>query len=613
MTISKTEYVKWLILRPWKWKNVIFREGLRVLLSRIRIRLWGMYHISYYPKEVKICWSKINRQRLNKEGEINIWSFLGLPTQANVQLKHLKTRLAGVLISPGEYLEFLENKFEKNSSFDKEVFQSAHRFHWGVEWLAAGINEKAVEFIYQTIDIWISKNCTASDDEEAWQPYTVSERIVNWITIWCSASQSLALDDRRKIEFGQALIKQVLFLIDKLEYPASGIRNNHILNNGRAVYIAGRFLNDQRLSILGEKIIKSHIDEMVGPEGFLNESSSHYQFLLTRSMLECLKVARHTKDDSTVFMLEPVVRKMLEACTRLIPAGINTFEDLPRIGDVSPDIPFDWVSFQQCIESDQIKESHGWGTIWGEVEPVVNISASDLQNERAGWIRCDKSNWSLIAFGHPETKEYPVGHGHNDFGGFCLYDSGSPIFIDIGRFDYSATSSNGITGCEPSAHNVITLNGESVIPEGRGIFKAFSGHFRQLSQLDSLKIKEGILKWHSRGFSRIVPKTLWKRSISINENSITIDDVIETSSKKRLQVDGFLCLSPGIKCQWEKDRLSLVFDNRSYLVTNPQQSPLEIEPTDFFPEYGKKQGTNRLHWSFEFEGLFKNTVIIHRV
>lgn len=461
---------------------------------------------------------------------------------------------------------------------DAEVLQSSHRFHYLVERLATGIGEGDRFKMLKVIESWLDD----FDDKTfgaVWQPYTVSERLCNWVTCW----QVLQPQDDRP-EFAHrwlySIHRHALFLASKLEYPASNIVNNHILNNGRALYIVGSFLNQEEITELGRKLLRIHLPLMIGNGGFLLEASSHYQLLLTRSVLEVDKIAHVTADRPFIQWLGDLPDKMLSASQALLPDDLHDLDDMPRIGDVSPDVPFVWFS----PYSNKLKAN--WNTLWNR---PTSIYGDIVKCHQDGWIVQKNGQWCMVAFSHPDLNLYPVGHGHNDFGSYCLYYDGHPIVVDIGRLDYQSGSTDEKKGIDADLHNTVMLDDQSLLPVGHGWASIISGSARRKADC-YVDNNNHTIHWTMLRQSNVV----WNRQLSLKSaNTVSLIDQFNDINI----VQGYLHFAPSAILKKEHDNhMSLKIGGCTLNIFIEGASELWLEQGSFFPRYGEQCEATRLCW-----------------
>ncbi len=571
MIVKIIKYVLW---RPKHWPQFVNLAFIKPLRTRFRIRIHGMYNKLYYPDAIR------NKcELIESKPHINLpktWSFFDMQFVSQ-SASELIVNCAGTEVNITQ-LPLLWHK-PTNEATDPEVLQSSHRFHWLVERVSLGLSKDDMDVIFYSINSWLN-DFQHKRTGVAWHPYTVSERLCNWMTFWqVASSQSHASNISQR--WLNSIQEHAVFLSNTLEYPASGIINNHILNNARALYISGCFLDNKNIVDLGCELLKRHLPKMVSNKGFLLESSSHYQLLLTRSVFEIQKVANEYDDFKFARWLQNFSRLMLIACQNITPKELHNLDDMPRIGDVSPDIPFVWFS------PISYRLNANWNTLWNVI--TDNISNNNAINQDDGWVSFNKDNWSMVTFTHPNKMQYPTGHGHNDFGSFCLYYSGYPIFIDIGRLNYAPFEGGGSVGMSSDTHNVLLIDSQEALSSGQGVSSIIS----------SESIKHTNFSIDDNGFSSweltCQKGEKWTRVVKVDScQCITISDRVDFCKK----VKGFFNLHPGINVKKINPKyIRLLFGDFQCDIKFDNIQNLFIEKIDFFPKYGKKIDSKRIVWS----------------
>jgi hypothetical protein len=554
----------------------------RPLRTRLRIKLRGLYHWSYYPTSIKKYLFAFQHKNDFDTKTIQYWNFFKTNINSGKQVD-FNINCAGRDLMATELLNFWSPMAEDLD--DIEVLQSTHRFHWAVEKVAKGLSEANIKLIVEIISNWIKQFSKPDVSQAAWQPYTVSERLCNWIT-FLQATQVLANYPEYRESFLLAIKNNIIYLTETLEYPASGIINNHILNNARALYISGKFFENEYVAAIGREIIIENFPRMTGKNGFLLEASSHYHFLLTRTALEVNKIAQETNDIDFSNWIEKQAQKMLKACQKILPQNIHGLDQMPRIGDISPDIPFSWFS----PISDQLNGD--WNKLWS----VATLSTRKNSNkfESDGWITIENKNWSIIAFSHPDRTQYPIGHGHDDFGSFCLYFDGWEILNDKGCLNYIPIEKGGSLGRESKDHSGLLIDSENALFVGTGI----------KSLLSSVSIGQTnyILGENNDSIIWNIPcinGAKWLRMLKVDsDSSVLIVDKVDSCKL----VKGFLNLPADANPKKVSD-FHIEFLMNDYLCQIKQLNMhnLKIEDTDFYPQYGVKIKSKRICWSATVE------------
>jgi len=209
---------------------------------------------------------------------------------------------------------------------DPELRMRADRLSWALE-LAVGDRD----FAWSEVESWLSSRAQAKDFYR--DSYSASERISNLIMLWniSPPSDSLA----RAVE--DMIIHDVDCLMQNPEYHGELNTNNHILNNARALILAGSFFNSQCWLDAGSWLLKEQFDKHINPDGLLREASSHYQLVVTRWVVE-IACAFFYRDSNQFDQIQPRLKRMLDASDAIAHSWRDHWY-IPLIGDASPDFP----------------------------------------------------------------------------------------------------------------------------------------------------------------------------------------------------------------------------------------------------------------------------------
>lgn len=549
----------------------------RPLRTRLRLMLWGRYHPRYFPRDVRtLARDAAHEAALLRHRPLeSSWGFIAVPAGSDDHRSSRVLRLAGAYVGIDALPEYWR---EPSGHRDAEQTSASHRFHWAVEWHAAGLTTAAAEQIAATIAAWLVEFST-SRSGEAWQPYTVSERICNWLVLLPALRHHGTLSDRLQARILEALPAHVGYLAEHLEYPAGGLVNNHILNNARALYLAGSLLGLPASQRLGRALFERHLPSMVTDSGYLGEASSHYQLLLTRSVLECTVVARHVGDEPFAAGLGRVATMMLEACRRLFPSELQTVGDGPRIGDVSPDIPFGWLS----------PGNGSWRRVW-PTAPTCSLQIQNRSGMEDGWLLLDAEGWALRAFVHPARDTYPTGHGHPDFGSFWLAWHGKAIVIDMGRLTYAPDAGELLSGAEAESHGVVLVNGRPLLPERRGLRARLAGESVHATSCRVVADGRAAI-WSVLGPNGI----RWQRTIELTGERAVITDRLNGAGRSR--VESLFLLAPSFVVDTVNPGAWRLCDGGVHMRADCRPaSDWSLDRAPLYPEYGVAMSAPCLRW-----------------
>ncbi len=136
-----------------------------------------------------------------------------------------------------DILEIDKNR-DMGDDGDLEVYYAANRWSHCINALFKDGME-----IQNAIDEsleWINKKIPKVD--KAWEPYSSSERVANLIVLL--AKKNVELNSASKIKVVSFLNESIHWIDNHLEHYHSQRTNNHILNNCRAMILAGVVIDD---------------------------------------------------------------------------------------------------------------------------------------------------------------------------------------------------------------------------------------------------------------------------------------------------------------------------------------------------------------------------------
>jgi hypothetical protein len=308
---------------------------------------------------------------------------------------------------------------------DNEDLFSANRFYWIFNLILENNSVAILGQIKEMIFKWIEIH-DANKDAIVYESYSISERIISWLTFLCISGRILKYEKYELNNLADSIGKQIYYLIRNMEFRGNRT-NNHILNNSRVLYFCGLAFRNDQLKKSAQAVLHKYFDRIV-INGCVDEGSSHYQHLVTMKFLELLKFASSMKDDRAVQWLEPRIRMMLEHC-RMIQSKYYAVE-CPLFGDISPDMPPYWTTgwpFSVKIDNESpwfkmfnfIPENN---YLSGNVRSNYIFKLSDENDGFETWISM-KSNGIRC-------------HGHNDNGSMVIFYKGRPIIVDPGLNTY---------------------------------------------------------------------------------------------------------------------------------------------------------------------------------
>jgi len=286
------------------------------------------------------------------------------------------------------------------------------------------------------IDSWIAENPPGSPD--AWEPYPVSLRIVNWVKRLSAGGVAQEAPAR----WLESLGLQAAWLERNLERE---ILANHYLKNAKALVFAGLFFQGRdadRWLQLGSRILREQIREQFLPDGGHFELSPMYHALCLEDLLDVCNLAEGSDrgvDRGLRTEIEGTARRALDFLAAiLLPNGeIPLFNDAAFGIAPTPAALFDYA-----------------GRLLGYQRPADPRRA--LLD--SGYFRLGDGPDRMIIDCGPVSPSYQPGHTHCDMLSYELALDGRPIVVDTGVYDYEPSAERAWSR-STRAHNTVGVDG----------------------------------------------------------------------------------------------------------------------------------------------------------
>jgi hypothetical protein len=488
---------------------------------------------------------------------------LSFPVYALASREHLAQAVPRLRFEPG----------------DPEGYFAAHR--WGNCFAAALENETVAEAALNEALSWI-RNQPAKHDA-AWEPYSSCERVAN-LTVMLAVHQGCwrALDAGSRSEIASFLAESARWINDRLEYYGIARTNNHILNNARALVVAGSALGDEALVERGLLLFARMANELFQPGGFLRERSSHYQLVVTNWLMDTLHFANSAKisrERARVAMVElaALSETVVGATALLVSAGegLNT-----HIGDISPDNHPAAAIFRL---------QH----LYPGLFPAASVYTDGRRDE---WLFVSAGKHQLLACGVPV--EYPFDyttHGHGDLGSFVWAYDHRPLLVDAGRASYITDKQTELQ-CGPSGHNSLMVQGlaplaDTLLSNGRWCPRPYAAAVVSLEHESG----SGFFLEHD-GFARICGVGKHSRSVQIIDEGIEVVDTLKGVGL--VEIDMFWHFAPDLSALEEAPYAASGSGFRVLIEesgTNLGTADIEWDEYPYSAAYGEVQNAFVLH------------------
>ena len=290
------------------------------------------------------------------------------------------------------------------------------------------------------IDHWIELNPQGS--EPAWEPYTASLRISNWVQYFITL-EAAAIDSRWLL----SLYEQALWLRKNLELH---ILANHYFENLRALLFAGCALDvseAQHWRSFATRELQAQLGEQFLADGGHYERSPQYHAIVLQGCLDLLRLVRLATTTLLASIPDALIAKLrstVEQGLVFLNDIVDPADQIPLLGDsaynASPNLTAlkaEAVELGLALPNNQTN--------------LIDKPASGIYGYR------NQKDWFVIDCGDIGPS-YQPGHSHCDFLSYLLTLRGCPIIVDTGVYEYEPGAMRHYVR-STGAHNTISVDG----------------------------------------------------------------------------------------------------------------------------------------------------------
>jgi uncharacterized heparinase superfamily protein len=428
-----------------------------------------------------------------------------------------------------------------------------------------GLEQPVMEGL-RLIDDWIANNPAGVED--AWEPFPVSLRIVNWIKFFIGDGRGQATPERLK-----SLYRQTLWLERNIEHH---LLANHLFKNAKALVFAGVFFEgsvSQCWLAAGAKILQEQLYEQVLADGGHFERSPMYHSMILEDCLDLVNLCRGQKVPvawALAEQVEPVCRKMMRFLNGLThPDGrIALFND---------------AAFG--IEAHPAELSAYFKRLSGSAADSPAVGSWSFPNT-GYFVMAPRAGDRLIVDCGPVGPDYQPGHSHCDTLSLELSLKGRRVVVDSGCCQYQ--------DCEIRRYNRGNAGHNTVTIDGANQSEVWNAHRcarRAYPLYARLKVREdGSIHFEGAhdGYKRLKGKPVHHRNITWAGDRIAIEDRIEGQGVH--EIESRLHIHPDLKVEATGNEV-LVSDKGRLLLSvsaAPGQGSVVIESGWYCPEFNKK-------------------------
>lgn len=286
----------------------------------------------------------------------------------------------------------------------------------------------------ELVDDWLQASPVGA--EPAWDPYPTSLRIRNWLQAYSLFDSAIQQDSAFAQRFLEGLYSQARYLERFVEYHLLG---NHLIENGRALLMAGLFFQDRRARRWRRKgagILWREIDRQFLSDGAHFERSPMYHRLMLRLYQDAVGVLTALGRP-----VPPGIGARLEKMEAWLATVLHPDGEIPLLND---SVIGDARKAKAAVEAGENGAS--------SLEPLPESGYFVFRNPR-------KQDFVIFDCG-PIGPDYQPGHGHCDCLSYELSVSGHRIIVDSGVGTYYGDLARRNYYRSTRAHNTIQIDGE---------------------------------------------------------------------------------------------------------------------------------------------------------
>jgi len=427
---------------------------------------------------------------------------------------------------------------------------------------------RSMESMASLIADWVANGRLGAED--AWEPYTVSLRIVNWIKLFVQPGFADAL----QADWLESLYRQSLWLEKNIEYD---ILANHYLENGKALFFAGVFFagdDADRWLAHGLTILAEQVQEQFLADGGHYERSPMYHSLVTEDYLDVINLIRANRgivSAPTAGLFESRVLAMLEFLNDLCLPD----DRIPLFNDSADGI----ASAPQEIFAYA-------GRILGYRRPASAHGLSVMPKASSGYyVIRDGADMLVVDCGHIGP-DYQPGHGHCDTLSYELVIAGQRVIVDSGVHDYEDTPTRRYAR-STQGHNTVAVDGQEQ-SEIWGVFRVGRRARPIHVVLEKLGESHARFTGSHDGFRRLPGRLIHRRTVEYRAaGGWEIRDEIQGEGAHRME--SFIHLHPELAARVEGSVARIVNGGGCCVATIVAAHEAEIAVATgwYFPEFGR--------------------------
>lgn len=416
----------------------------------------------------------------------------------------------------------------------------------------------------QLMTDWVRQNPVGS--VTAWEPYTLSLRVVNWIKFLLTQDDAAITPD-----ILGSLSQQVDWLTKNLEWH---ILANHLFKNLKALVFAGCCLDGEAAKswwASAEKHTLKQLDEQTLSDGGHYERSPMYHCLFLEDLLDMLQLVQRRSPDS-VF-----AKRLRERAT----AAALFLRDITLPGGNIP--LFNDAAFG-IAPAPRVLMDYANRVLNDDLDDTRHHPEHQAFLDSGYFVLGDGADRMVIDCGETGPR-YQPGHTHCDTLSFELTVAGAPLIVNSGTYDYEPGPRRTFDR-STQAHNTVRVDQQEQ-SEVWGLFRVARRARPVTACLETTRDGTIAFLGAHDGYQRLSSAVSHQRAVTCSPGkSWRVLDTLNGAGKHTLE--SFIHLHPDVHLTTHDQRLILTAPDGHTLaeITVIGEVEVVVSESVYHPEFG---------------------------
>lgn len=407
-----------------------------------------------------------------------------------------------------------------------------HYFEWGIALAACWRKTKDDRYLdcfKRLVHSWLD-SCPYMQGD-AWHPYTISLRLVNWLIAADLFDGRLQEDSKFFPKMRESMYRQYRYLLVNQE---THLRANHWWENLKTLVIAAAVFGEQDVLAKILSSLEEQLDEQILPDGVHFERSLMYHKLVLEGMLR-VQLVSNKFSIKLPSNFKPKLKSMLDAMASLERGMGKT----PFFNDAADGVA------KECA------------LLIAACERLLGMKVDETKTAfpDAGYYKLYDGDIALMVDAGEPGPTYMLGHAHCDCLSFELSYNNKPLIVNSGTYAYQSELRSYFRST--AAHNTCILDGEEQL-------ECWGEHrvARSISNAGIARLEKTCIIAKCRTFKG----RNYQRDLSLDKGILEVRDCVNNANGSLV---AFVHFSPGFSIHRRKDSI-LVTNNMISLVLRAQ-------------------------------------------